>query len=91
MGLITIELEEVEAASIVDLFDSLRCFNDEMPGDFSIIIQHALMNSVKAGCLSVETAFDVFGHISRLTADIAYNSERISNQRNVFSNALEIA
>ncbi|QEC51022.1 hypothetical protein [Anseongella ginsenosidimutans] len=91
MGLITIELEEAEIAALVDLLDSLRHFNEQMPRDFSIIVQHALMDSVKAGCLEMETAFDVFGHISRVTADIAYSNERIIDQLNTFSTALERA
>lgn len=85
MGLVTIELEEADLVALVKLFESLSHFNERMPSDFSIIIQHALLDSVKRGTLDTETAFDVFGHVSRVTADIAYNSDRIINQLKIFS------
>lgn len=85
MGLVTIELDEADLAALVELFENLSHFNQEMPNDFSVIIQHALMDSVKKGCLDTETAFDVFGQISRLTTDLAYHSERITKQLSIFS------
>lgn len=89
MGVITIELEEREIAALVDLLDCLKSFNEGMPRDFSVIIQHALMDSVKAGTLEMDTAFEVFGHMSRVTADIAYYSGQINQQQQTFSTALE--
>lgn len=89
MGVITIELEELEVAALIDLLYCLKSFNEGMPRDFSVIIQHALTDSVKAGTLETDTAFEVFGHVSRVTADVAYYSGQINQRLKTFSAALE--
>ncbi|HEY9559769.1 MAG TPA: hypothetical protein VIR29_03150 [Anseongella sp.] len=89
MGVVTIEMEDTDACALLELFSCLRSYNEEMPNDFSIVIQHSLMDSAKAGSLETESAFEVFGHLSRITADIAYSSGLISRFAKVFSAALD--
>lgn len=88
MGKIHIELEEIDAATLLDLLNALIRFNQEMPVDLSQIIQEALTYSVKAGEMDVGTAFAAFGHMSRMMEDIAYGSGKISILQYLLSEAL---